>query len=98
MQRTDCYKLTEKDAFYLASIARMHPRVAEDRAYPNAEGAAVSDGVFEALRRAKKTVDEEFSVAPRLSLAAEIVADNRDYLDCLIDQIHRSRDQQGPRS
>lgn len=94
MHQADRYYLTEKDFFYLSSIARMHPAVAEDSDYPTVEGAAVSEEALHALRRAKDRVDEELSGTPGLSLASQIVADNRNYLDCLIDQIERSSGRQ----
>lgn len=94
MHQADYYELTEKDSFYLASIARMHPAVADDPAFPTVEGAPVSEEALHSLRRAKNKVDEELSGTPGLSLASQIVADNRNYLDCLIDQIERSSGRQ----
>lgn len=42
------------------------------------------------LRSIKRSLDEWYSLAPRGGLGGEVLADNRDWLDCFIDQHTRA--------
>jgi hypothetical protein len=83
------YALTERDAYYLSSIGRMLPPSAFREGTPTRKGDTVDADGLAALSALKITLDAACEGIEGPSLVAEIASDNRDYLDCMIDQITR---------
>jgi hypothetical protein len=83
------YALTERDAYYLSSIGRMLPPSAFKKGTPRDKGDAVDAGGLAALSSLKAALDAACEGIEGVTLSGEIAADNRDYLDCMIDQISR---------
>jgi hypothetical protein len=83
------YALTERDAYYLASIGRMLPSAFKEGT-PMAKDEAVEADGLAALKSLKAALDVACERIEGVTLSGEIAADNRDYLDCMIDQISRT--------
>lgn len=83
------YVLTEKDEYYLASIARMLPGASLPDDLPRRCGDIVGVTELASLRALQKTFENACKGLEGPSLASEIAFDNADHLDCMIDAASR---------